>query len=111
MVFVAARTSVAMVENKVVVHIFGEEYPITGVTNPSHISRVAEYVDSKMKEAAQASRVQARDKVAILAAMSIASELLERSDRVGLAEQDAHSALDRVLAGLSEVLADDTVGS
>lgn len=111
MVFVVARTPVAMVEKKVVVHIFGEEYPITGVTDSSHIIRVAEYVDSKMKEAAQASRVQARDKVAILAAMSIASELLERSSSVSLAERDAHSALDRVLAGLSEALADDTVGS
>ena len=98
-----------MVENKVVVHIYGEEYPITGVTDPSHISRVAEYVDSKMKEAAQASRVQARDKVAILAAMSIASELLDRSERVDLVKQNAHSALDRVLAGLKDALTEDPV--
>ncbi|MBW1720230.1 MAG: cell division protein ZapA [Deltaproteobacteria bacterium] len=102
-----ARISVAMVDNKVVVNIFGEEYPITGVTDPSHISRVAEYVDSKMKEAAQASSVQARDKVAILAAMSMASELLERSDLVDLVGQDANSTLDRILTDLNDALADD----
>jgi len=96
-----------MVDNKVVVNIFGEEYPITGVTDPSHISRVAEYVDSKMKEAAQASSVQARDKVAILAAMSMASELLERSDLVDLVGQDANSTLDRILTDLNDALADD----
>ena len=67
-------------ENKVVVHIFGEDYPFTGVNDPAHIVRVAEYVDSKMNEAARVGRIQARDKVAILAAMSIASELLEKSE-------------------------------
>ncbi len=100
-----------MVENKVVVHIFGEEYPITGVTDPSHISKVAEYVDSKMKEASQASRVQARDKVAILAAMSMASELLDWYDSGDLAEQETDSVLDRILTNLGDALADDSIAS
>ncbi|MFH1374420.1 MAG: cell division protein ZapA [bacterium] len=98
-------------ENKVVVHIFGEDYPITGVNDPAHIVRVAEYVDSKMNEAARVGRIQARDKVAILAAMSIASELLEKSELDDPAQQDAHSALDRVLANLNDALADEPVGS
>lgn len=100
-----------MVESKVVVNIFGEEYPITGVTDPAHISKVADYVDSKMKEAAQTSGVPARDKVAILAAMSIASELLEKSERLDMAEEEADSLLDNILARLDDALVGDTVVS
>ena len=62
-----------LAENKVVVNIFGEDYPITGVTDPSYISRVADFVDARMKEAAGGSRVHSRDRIAILAAMSLAS--------------------------------------
>ena len=51
-------------EKKVVVRIFGEEYPITGVSDPANISRIADIVDSRMREAARVSRSQARDKVA-----------------------------------------------
>ncbi len=95
-----------MSENKVIVHIFGEEYPIAGVEDPAHLTRVAEYVDSKMKEASRASRVMARDKVAILAALSMASELLEKNDQITLIEKDVNETLDKVLSGLNDVLSD-----
>jgi len=98
-----------MVENKVVVNIFGEEYPITGVTDPAHISKVADYVDSRMREAAQSSRVPGRDKVAILAAMSIASELIEKSERLDVAERDVDPTLDSILARLNDALEGATV--
>ncbi|HWR82336.1 MAG TPA: cell division protein ZapA [Candidatus Deferrimicrobium sp.] len=97
-----------MAENKVVVHIFGEEYPIAGATDPAHISRVAEYVDMKMQQAARANDIQARDRVAILAAMSMASELLEKSGRLGALEQEFLPSLDKVLADLESALRDDT---
>jgi cell division protein ZapA len=98
-----------MAENKVVVNIFGEEYPITGAVDPEHIAKVADYVDSRMKEAAKGSRIQARDKVAILAAMSIASELLEKSVRLSVVEQSADPILDGLLTRLDEALAGNTV--
>ena len=69
-------------ENKVVVRILGEEYPIIGVADPAHISRVADLVDTRMQEIALQSRTQARDKIAILTALSLASELLEQSGQV-----------------------------
>ena len=92
------------VENKVVVNIFGEDYPITGVTDPSHISRVADYVDSKMKEIARSSRINSRDGVAILAAMSIASELFEETGRLQHVEGQIDSKTDSILARLDESL-------
>ena len=69
-------------ENKVVVRILGEEYPIIGVADPAHISRVADLVDTRMQEIALQSRTQARDKIAILTALSLASELIEQSGQV-----------------------------
>jgi cell division protein ZapA len=69
-------------ENKVVVRILGEEYPIIGAADPAHISRVADLVDTRMQEIALQSRTQARDKIAILTALSLASELLEQSGQV-----------------------------
>ena len=95
-----------MAENKVVVNIYGEQYPITGVTDSSHISRVADLVDSRMREAAESSHLKARDKVAILASMSIASELLEKSAELNNARNEVDSVLDSLLNRLERVLAD-----
>ena len=91
-------------ENKAVVNIFGEDYPITGVTDPSHISKVADYVDSKMRDVAQSSKVIGRDRIAILAAMSIASELLEIRCRIDDFQEDVETKADGLLKRLDEAL-------
>lgn len=93
-------------ENKVIVKIFGEEYPITGGGDPTHIARVAEYVDTTMREVARLSRSKARDKVAILTALSIASELLDQRDQRQHLEDNQHSYVDALLARLDKVLED-----
>ena len=92
------------VENKVVVRIFGEEYPITGIDDPAYISRVADLVDSRMQDVARQSRSNARDKIAILTALSLASELLEQSDRLQQASGASETSLDTMLAQLDEAL-------
>jgi cell division protein ZapA len=100
-----------MAENKVVVNIFGEEYPIAGGSDPEQIAKVADYVDSKMREAAKDSRIQSRDKVAILAAMSIASELLEKTQQLDIVERQSAPLLDKLLTRLDNALADNTTVS
>ena len=92
------------VENKVVVRIFGEEYPITGIDDPAYISRVADLVDSRMQDVARQSRSNARDKIAILTALSLASELLEQSEKLQQATGDSDSSLDNMLSQLDEAL-------
>ncbi|HOD65818.1 MAG TPA: cell division protein ZapA [candidate division Zixibacteria bacterium] len=96
-----------MAANIVVVNIYGEDYPITGVTDAAHISRVADFVNARMQQIAQSSRVKARDKVAILAAMQIASELLEKSEQLestlGQVEGNLDSLLDRLDRELAPV--------
>lgn len=92
------------VENKVVVNIYGEEYPITGVTNPSYISKIADYVDLKMNESAKAGRTMSRDKIAILAAMSIASELYEKKETSSEVDSRITSQIDTMLAKIDSAL-------
>ena len=93
-------------EKKVVVRIFGEEYPITGVSDPAYISRIADIVDSRMKEAARVSRSQAKDKVAILAAMSLASELAETSESLNAGESSQQARVQALLDKIDAALAD-----
>ncbi len=91
-------------ENKVTVNIYGEEYPITGVSNPSYISRIADFVDTRMRETAKGSRAAARDKVAILAAMSIASELYEKKEVSSEIQNKFDSKIDLLLERLDSAL-------
>jgi cell division protein ZapA len=91
-------------DNKVIVRIFGEEYPITGVSDSAHISEVAKYVDTKMNDIARNSRIQSRDKVAILTSLSIASELQEKAEMVRQGEKLYVEQLDSVISRLDNVL-------
>ncbi|NOY88379.1 MAG: cell division protein ZapA [FCB group bacterium] len=91
-------------ENKVMVNIYGEEYPITGVSDPSYISRVADFVDSKMKETAHNSRAMTRDKIAILAAMSIASELYEKKESLDISQVNLNKKIDSILKRIESTL-------
>ena len=90
--------------NKVVVKIFGEDYPIAGVSDPSYISQIADYVDNKMNDIAKASRVKSRDKVAILATLSIASELHEKNEIINRGNQEYEAQLDSVITRLDNAL-------
>ena len=91
-------------ENKVTVNIYGEEYPITGVSDPAYISRIADYVDLRMKETAKSSRTAARDKIAILAAMSIASEFYDINDSSVKIQEQYNSQIDSLIRRLDSVL-------
>lgn len=91
-------------ENKVMVNIYGEEYPITGVSDPSYISRIADFVDAKMKETANSSRVMTRDKIAILAAMSIASELYEKKESLDISQINLNKKIDSILKRIESTL-------
>ncbi len=99
------------VENKVIVKIFGEEYPITGTDDPAYISRIADFVDSRMREVAQRARSGARDKVAILAALSIASELIEKSEGSSAIQKEYCTRLDKLAARLDDALSDSLVSA
>ena len=96
------------VDNKVVVKIYDEDYPITGAGDPKHISKVADLVDSRMKEIADGGRVKSRDKVAILAALSIASELCECRDALDETGGSIDSRVNSFIAQLEKALSDQS---
>ena len=91
-------------DNKVMVNIFGEEYPIVGASDPSYISKIADLVDSKMKETAKTTRIHAKDKVAILTALSIASELYESKDELSSSKSEYLSKVDSLITKIDNVL-------
>ncbi|MBD3333736.1 cell division protein ZapA [candidate division GN15 bacterium] len=97
-------------ENRVVVTIYGDEYPIAGSVDNARISRIADLVDARMQEAAAEGRSFGRDKIAILAAMSIASELDETSDELKTTQAAVGQRLDQLLNRLDHTLNDSPSG-
>jgi len=91
-------------ENKVTVTIYGDEYPVTGATDPAYISKIADYVDKRMKDTAKGARSLAKDKIAILAAMSIASELYEKKETADSISGKFDSRIDNIIERIDSVL-------
>jgi cell division protein ZapA (FtsZ GTPase activity inhibitor) len=93
------------IESKIMVKIYGEEYPITGWCDEARMNRIAQLVDERMGETARSTGVHARDKVAILAALSLASELLEATENQHDDDGSVSSRLDSVLTRLDQAIA------
>lgn len=55
--------------------IYGKEYEIKGNQDEEYIHRLAEYVDSTMRNIAEKTQILAFDRIAILAALNIADEM------------------------------------
>ena len=66
--------------NKVNVKIYGQEYVIAGEKSREHIIRVADYVDTKMKEIARSVSTPAVSAVAVLTAVNAADEYFSLAD-------------------------------
>ena len=69
------------------------------------MNRIAQLVDERMGETARSTGVRARDKVAILAALSLASELLEATEGQPNGDGTVSSRLDSLLTRLDKALA------
>ena len=63
-------------DNQIKITIFGQEYSVKAPADPTYIKKIAEYVDSKMREVQSGfSSTQSSNRIAILAAMNITDEL------------------------------------
>ncbi|MEM7483398.1 MAG: cell division protein ZapA [Acidobacteriota bacterium] len=60
------------------VEIFGSVYSVRGRDDREHVEELAELVDRRMREIAERVRTMDRGKIAILAALNIADELVRR---------------------------------
>jgi cell division protein ZapA len=64
-------------KNILKVKIFGTDYPLKVSSNIEYVQRVAEYVDTKMREVHAAKSDRPIHQVAILAALNITDELFQ----------------------------------
>lgn len=63
-------------EKTVRVDIYDQSYSVSAGENEEYVKELAAYVDSKMREIAEATRMVDSLKVAVLAALNITDELL-----------------------------------
>jgi len=91
--------------NKVVtVEIHGQRYPIRSGLDPEYVARLAGYVDTKIRAAADTTPTGDSLRLAVLAALNIADELFRcrdsnstRDDRLVERTEELERLLDRVL--------------
>jgi cell division protein ZapA len=89
------------------VSIYDQAYHLTG-QNPAHIHRLAALVDSKMRAVAQQGRTVDSLRVAVLAALNLADELLLHSGSAGAADvREGHARALTLRGLLDEVLEDE----
>ena len=87
---------------RVDVEIFGKVYTVRGDKDPDYVRRVAEFVDRKMREISQVTETVSTSRIAILASLNIADELmtlLEESEELRIRIK---SLTDRIETSLGE---------
>lgn len=95
-----------MLEDKIPVQIFGQPYEILGDPSQAlYYNSLAQYVENKMKEVQQATHIVSTQKIAVLAALNIADELLhEKENKSGASKSldKKHEDLIRLLSKVME---------
>ncbi len=88
------------------VQILGQTYSIHGELDPAYVQKLAAYVDEKMRAISDATTTVDTQKVAVLAALSIADELFgaqrERGDHEELLREQAERCLTLVERALKQ---------
>ena len=91
--------------NQIKITIFGQEYSVKAPADPTYIKRIAEYVDSKMREVqAGFSSTQSSNRIAILSAMNITDELFNARKKGDSEEIDVEEKITSLIE-----LIDDSV--
>ena len=91
--------------NQIKITIFGQEYSVKAPADPTYIKKIAEYVDSKMREVQSGfSSSQSSNRIAILSAMNITDELFNARKKVDSDDSD----IEEKITSLIELI-DDSV--
>ena len=91
--------------NQIKITIFGQEYSVKAHADPTYIKKIAEYVDSKMREVQSGfSSTQSSNRIAILSAMNITDELFNARKKVDSDDSD----IEEKITSLIELI-DDSV--
>ena len=84
------------------VRIFGREYSIRSENDPEYVRRVAALVDEKMREVSTASSQVTSVRVAILASLNLADEVLQQDPGNATARELEESILSGELPESAE---------
>ena len=91
--------------NQIKITIFGQEYSVKAPADPTYIKKIAEYVDSKMREVQSGfSSTQSSNRIAFLSAMNITDELFNARKKV----DSDDSNIEEKITSLIELI-DDSV--
>lgn len=90
----------------VTVEIYGEQYTIRTDDDPSYVRDVAEIVDRKMREIADSGKVVTTSKIAILAALNIADELMKTRISHQQSNEETGRRIERLLLQLQSAAGD-----
>ena len=87
--------------NQIKITIFGQDYSVKAPADPTYIKKIADYVDSKMREVqAGFNSTQSSNRIAILSAMNITDELFTARQ----SGDNSDNELDEKLSSLIEVI-------
>ena len=89
--------------DRATIRVFDGEYRIAGDVDPAELERVAAFVNRKMEEVAERSpRIRDRTRLAVLAAMEIAVQLLQAQHEKDRLIRQAHENISRLNRSLDQ---------
>jgi cell division protein ZapA len=95
------------VSGRVDVEIFGKVYTVQGDKDPDYVRRVAEFVDRKMREISQVTDTVSTSRIAILASLNIADELMTMLEE----SEELKSRMKKLTRDIEESLGEEAVNS
>jgi cell division protein ZapA len=96
-------------KNVMYVQIMGHEYPVEA--NPGdelYVNRLAQYVEERMREMKEESKVIDSYKLAVMTAMNITDELFRLQDAKGSSSKQFESKADEMIQLLDHALREAT---
>ncbi len=88
---------------RVDVEIFGKVYTVRGERDPEYVRRVAEFVDRKMREISQVTDTVSTSRIAILASLNIADELMTLLEDSEQLKSRMRKLTEKIESSLEEV--------
>lgn len=93
-----------MAAEQVSLRIYGETYTLRTDEDPGYAEEVAGYVDARMREVAASGKVVVTSRIAVLAAMHIADELLKLRREVERSRGEDDSRLGTLASRLAAAI-------
>ena len=91
--------------NQVQISIFGQEYSVKAPADPTYIKKIAEYLDSKMREVQSGfSSTQSAARIAILAGMNITDELFSTKQNDDAENSEAEEKISSLIELIDDSL-------